>query len=259
MAIDKAEAIVLHSRKQGETSKILSLFTKEFGKLSVMVKGSRNLKSRYWGVLETLNHIAIVFYYKETRELQYVSQAEIIDAFPNIHGQLGKMALAAIPCEIVDKVERPGHHNQSLFTLLSDTLQALEREESGLRNIVRAFELKFFELSGFKPMLAQCAFCKQEQLGEHQYFALDRGAYSCQSCGHRMEPSILISGAALQILRRLAATPIASAHQANVGGALGKELDTFLMAYLRYHIDGLQQLRSVAYLEQLQAAFKNQG
>ena len=259
MAIDKAESIVLHSRKQGETSKILSLFTREFGKLSVMVKGSRNLKSRYWGVLETLNHISIVFYYKETRELQYVSQAEIIDSFPSIHGQLGKMALAAIPCEIIDKVERPGHHNPSMFVLLLDTLVALEKEESGLRNIIRGFQLKFFENSGFKPVFDRCAFCKQEQLGERQYFALDRGAYSCQNCGRRMEPSILITGAALQILRWLACAPIAAAHQANVAGALGKELDTFLMAYLRYHIDGLQQLKSVSYLEQLQAGLKNQS
>ncbi len=259
MTINKAEAIVLHSRKQGETSKILSLFTKEFGKLGVMVKGSRSLKSRYWGVLETLNHIAIVFYYKETRELQYVSQAEIVDSFPNIHGQLGKMALAAIPCEIIDKVERPGHHNPPLFALLLGTLQALEKEDSGLRNIVRAFHLKFFDLSGFKPMLDRCAFCKLEKLGERHHFALDRGAYSCQDCGRKVEPSIPITGAALQVLRWLASVPIASAHQANVGGALGRELDAFLMAYLRYHIEGLQQLRSVAYLQQLQAALKNQN
>jgi DNA repair protein RecO (recombination protein O) len=259
MAIDKAEAIVLHSRKQGETSKILSLFTREYGKMSVMVKGSRSLKSRYWGVLETLNHIAIVFYYKETRELQYVSQAEIINSFPNLHSQLGKMALAAIPSEIVERAERPGHVNLPLFSLLAETLQALEKEESGLRNIVRAFELKFAALAGFKPALAECAFCKQERVTEYNFFALDRGAYSCQNCGLRIEPSAKISGQALELLRRLDSVPVTAACQAKISGPLGKEVDGFLLAYLRYHLDGLQQLKSVAYLEQLQAGLGNQN
>ena len=62
MAIKKAEAIILHSRKQGETSKILTLYTREFGKMSAMAKGSRGTRSKYLGALETFNHVSLVFY-----------------------------------------------------------------------------------------------------------------------------------------------------------------------------------------------------
>ncbi|HNY91144.1 MAG TPA: DNA repair protein RecO, partial [bacterium] len=92
MPLSKTEAIVLHTRKQGETSKILSLYTLHYGRLSVMAKGARSLKSRYSGVLEPLTHIQIVFYRYEARDLHYLSQAEIVTPFASIHGQLGKMA-----------------------------------------------------------------------------------------------------------------------------------------------------------------------
>ena len=97
MALIKTEAVVLRTRKQGETSKILSLYTKNFGKISVIAKGARSIKSKYLGALETLNYISIIIYRKEQRSLQYLREADIIHSFPDIHAQLGKMAWLLFP------------------------------------------------------------------------------------------------------------------------------------------------------------------
>ena len=142
MAINKAEAIILHSRKQGETSKLLTLYTREFGKMKAVAKGSRGPRSKYLGSLETYNHVALVFYRKEGRLVQYLSDAAIIESFAGLHSQLGKMALAAVACEIVDKSEDEASH-PALFQLLLHTMQALNEHEIGLRNIIRAFQLQF--------------------------------------------------------------------------------------------------------------------
>ena len=95
MSLQKSEAIILKTQRLGETSKILTLYSRKFGKMKVVAKGSRGLKSRFFGTLEPLNHIAIVYYFKETRELQLLSQADIIHAFVNLKDNLEKYSLAA--------------------------------------------------------------------------------------------------------------------------------------------------------------------
>ncbi len=257
MAIYKTEAIVLKSRKQGETSKIVTVFSRLFGKQSLMAKGSRNIKSKYLGVLEPLNYIRVIIYRKETRELQYISQAEIIEHFPSIHEQLGKIALAAIPCEIIDKTENPEHANPRLFQLLLDTLRALEKADTGLRNIIRAFQLRFIDLSGFHPDFSHCSLCEKEEIDGFIYFMLDKGAYACQQCDQVSEAAFQLSGKALEYLRWLQTAPLWAAHRAKMSARIGKEIDNFLLTFMRYHIDNLKYLKSIDHLDKLQAGLQS--
>ena len=166
---------MLRSRKQGETSKILTLYTRQFGKVSAMAKGSRGVKSKYLGALETFSYISLVFYRKEQRSLQYLSQATILESFPRLHSELGKLTLAAIPCEIVDKSEETEHPNVPLFQLLLDGLRAIESNTTGLRNVLRAFQLKFIALAGFEPNLHHCHVCGTSEPDVLHYFSLEHG------------------------------------------------------------------------------------
>ena len=252
MSLDKASAIILHSRKHGETSKILSLFTRQFGKLSLMAKGSRSIKSRHLGALEPYNHISLVFYRKESRDIQYLREVDIIDSFPGVHQQLGKMVLAAIACEIVEKTEALGHVNPELFRLLLDVLRALETATSGQKNIIRAFLLKFFRLYGLAPELRQCAKCGREDAGERLYFSFSDGVFSCDFCGAIDGPVFEMSTLTMQYLRWFDRSPLSRASEAKVTKNIGQIIDNFLLTYLRYQIEGLKTLKSIQHLAQLQ-------
>lgn len=251
MSIKETEAIVLHSRKQGETSKILTMLTHSFGKMSLMAKGSRNVKSKYLGVLETFNYISIIFYYKESRSLQFTSQAEIIDSFPGIHAELGKMALAAVPLEIIEKTEPREHKNPQLFQLLLDTLRAFETCTSGLKNITRSFQLKFLKISGIQPQLEKCNQCGNVKAEGMNHFDLDRGFYHCRACGGPFETSVELSCNALENLRWLNQAPVHSAGKANITAQTGKQIDHFLVSYFKYHFEGLKNIKSLKYLQDL--------
>ena len=251
MSILKTEAIILSSRKSGETSKILTMLTRHYGKISLMAKGARSTKSKYLGVLETFNHVSIVFYHKETRGLQYISQAEIIEPFPSIHQGLGKMALAAIPLEIVSKTEPEGHSNPRLFDLVLETLKSLEAAQSGLTNIIRAFQIHFLNLSGMLPNFEKCFRCGRTETGAVHYFDIDRGVYYCEHCGVVPEVNVRLSANALENVRWLSRVPISAASQARISARLGKEIDFFLVSYLRYHFEGLKEIRAYRYLDEL--------
>ena len=80
--IIKTEAIVLSKLDYRDTSKIANLFTEDFGKISVIIKGARSPKSKTGKIVDPLNHIRIVYYNKESRDLQLISDAESINYFP---------------------------------------------------------------------------------------------------------------------------------------------------------------------------------
>ena len=90
----KTEAIVLRTMKYRETSRIATLYTKEAGKLSVIAKGARDGRSRLAGALQPMNHVAAVIYTRESRELQLLTQCDIIAASRALTDDLDRMAAA---------------------------------------------------------------------------------------------------------------------------------------------------------------------
>lgn len=252
MPICKTEAIILRSRRQGETSKLLSLVTPDFGRMSMMAKGARSIKSHYGGVLEPLNHIAIVFYHKQGREIQYLSQADLCQSFPQIHTQLGKLTLASVACELIERHEIPGSPNPTLFRLLLRFLTSLETATKGERNVLRSFQLHYLELSGFRPNFKTCQKCHQEKRDQQAYFDFDDGGYRCFNCSSEEGRTTNISGLALRHLDFLARAPIEKATLAVVSSTIGKEMDWLILNFFRYHIEHIQELHSIGYLQQLQ-------
>ncbi|MBN1464959.1 DNA repair protein RecO [candidate division KSB1 bacterium] len=251
MGISKAEAIILHSRKQGETSKILTLYTREYGKISVMAKGSRGLRSKYLGTLEMFNHVSIVFYRKEGRSLQYLSDASIVESFPLLHGQLGKIALAAVACEMVDVNEEEASHPEQ-FQLLLSALRSFNDSEQGLRNILRAFQIQYISHAGYAPMLEACCYCQKLQADEVNFLSLERGVYSCGQCGLLPEASRRVRGYVIELLRWLKNVPIENAAQARVSRSAGEEMDAILADYLKTHVEAFAHLHSIEHLKKLQ-------
>jgi len=252
MPLCKTEAIVLHSRKQGETSKLLSLFTLHYGRLRLVAKGARGIKSHYGGAIETLNHIAIVFYRKETREVQYLSQAEILDSFPGLHSRLGQSGLAAIACEMVERHEIAGHANAVLFKTLLRFMQALEAAASGGRNIVRAFQLRYLEMAGFKPQLGHCLKCGREVTEGEVYFEYDNGGFRCPSCAGGALAAGNLSAAAARHLHYLSRVALEKSASPVPSARVGREMDAFILHYLRTHIESLQDLHALDYLKKLE-------
>ncbi|TFB10109.1 DNA repair protein RecO, partial [Candidatus Marinimicrobia bacterium MT.SAG.4] len=76
MPILKAEGIILRRIKYSETSLIVTLYTKEYGKVSLIAKGARNPKSKFVGSLEPGTYVSVVYYHKENRDLQMLSEVD---------------------------------------------------------------------------------------------------------------------------------------------------------------------------------------
>jgi len=125
MPIVKTEAFILKSFRYGDTSKIVTLFTKDFGKINTIVKGVRNYKSRLCGVLESMNYINTIIYLKENRDLHLLTNAEYKKSFSNILNDFDKLQASFRIIEMLNKSVVENEINTSIFDLLIRTFEKL--------------------------------------------------------------------------------------------------------------------------------------
>src|SRR3989344_5710761 len=120
----KVEAIVIRRRNIGEADRILTVFTKHFGKINVKASGVRKITSRRAPHIESLNH-SILTLYKGKNSMPLLLEAQTIQNFSEVKCNLKKVGLSYHICELVDRLCPENQENMLVFTLLLDFLYKL--------------------------------------------------------------------------------------------------------------------------------------
>ena len=120
-----SKAIVLAKQNYSETDRIIILLTSSWGKLSVVAKGVRRPESKKRGALEMFNKIN--FSAVRGKNLDIITEAEIIDTYEKIRESLPKVTVAYFFVETIGRIIREGETNEELFTLLDRYLHMLEK------------------------------------------------------------------------------------------------------------------------------------
>lgn len=177
----RVEAVVLRHADWGEADRILTLYTREYGKLRAVAKGARKMRSRKAGHLEPFTHITLQL--ARARDLSIVTQVETLDAYLPLREDLMLMGYASYAMELLDRFtydEEGG--NPVIFRLLTETLGRLSLQiEPWLA--LRFYEMRLLDSLGFRPQLFLCSNCQREILPEDQYFSAASGGVICPRCG----------------------------------------------------------------------------
>jgi len=184
MPLSKAEGLVLKRIKFGETSEIITLYTKEFGKLQLIAKGARDPRKRLSSILQFLSHIGVVFYLKEERELQLLSQAHLINPFWEIKGDLDRFLTASAGAEFIFRLQIGQQSHPDLFHLLLAFLQRAGNYEC-LKSLLISFLLQTSRVLGYGPSLSQCIHCKRgiaSSVKGDLFFSPEEGGLVCRKC-----------------------------------------------------------------------------
>lgn len=248
--IVSTEAIVLKSMKYRDTSKIVTLYTRNFGRLSVIAKGARARNNKFGSSLEPAMHVTAVLYKKEQRDLHLLSKCETGTRFRYIRGDLERLSIAMAVVELVHRVAHQEERNEGLFELLLSTLETIENATKNPRNALYFFETKLCEILGFKPDLSVCMRCNrvldEENVGLPGIgLELHHGGVLCTSCTQHTRPVKIISPPVLRVLQRLQEMPHPDMSpsitlQPDVRNHVGETL----RRYLQSHIEGLHDLKS---------------
>lgn len=230
----RTEALVIRHSNFGEADRVLTLYSRENGKVRVVAKGVRKLKSRKAGHLEPFTHVQLQL--ARGRDLPIVTQAETIEAFSNIRNTLEITAQASYVLEILDRFTFDEEENRDLFRL---AVEALQRLDAGIDPfyVNRYFELHVLDTLGFKPELFACVICRKPVQPVDQYFSAAQGGVVCPDCIGRVEGARPVSMLALKFLRHFQRSDFKEATRAAPDLLVRGEMEDLLQHYISIQLD----------------------
>ena len=182
MSAEKATVIVLRVVEFSETSLVVTLFSREFGKLSGLAKGARRLKGPFESALDLLSLCRVVFLRKSSGALDLVTEAKLQRRFRPTGRDLSSLYAGYYVAELLAALADEYDPHPALFDAADHTLVALSNEGS-VATILLRFELVALRILGHLPSLSQCVECgrKVETIGRLSFGHL-AGGLLCARC-----------------------------------------------------------------------------
>jgi DNA repair protein RecO (recombination protein O) len=241
VALYRDEAIVLRTQKLGEADRIVTLLTRERGRVRAVAKGVRRTTSRLGARVEPFMHVDVQLY--EGRSLDVVTQAETLGPYGSaIATDYARYTAGTAMLETAERLtETEGEPALQLFLLLTGGLRTLAGGRHGPGLVLDAFILRALSVAGWAPSFTDCARCGA--VGPHRAFAVAMGGSVCSQC----RPA----GAAAphpQTLELLAALLTGDWLVADAGEERRRrEASGLAAAYLQWHLE--RQVRSLRLVE----------
>ena len=250
MSIHKTEAIVLNRRDFRETSTIADFFTRDFGKISGLLKGIRDDPAKFATNLEIFSHNEIIFYRKRNSSLHLVSQADKMNNFDNIRQDIVRTGLGCFMMELLGAIMPQEDKNEDIFDLAMNCLRELEVTRNHDK-IMTIFKIKMLSLSGFKPHLDSCVTCGGRVLGLSK-FSLMLGGLLCPKCYPKDNTARSIFRGTVASILHIEKNDFRNNLNLGMNPQIKKELELILNAFLNFHLE--RELKSQKVLNKLAVA-----
>lgn len=239
--IIKTEAVVLHKIKFGDSSIIVTLFTKDYGKIIAIVKGGRNPKSKLGLVVDIFNYLQIVFYKKDSREIQLISSADMNSHFPNLKSNFDSISYAQAILELVKNLTIEYEVNLKLFNGLIRILSLMEESKELAVILFSRFFMFFLTELGYQLQLEKCSQCGKKQLQKSELsYNYELGIF-CNDCQINVIESYHINAELFAILLCLKNNK--KIHETGLTH-LEKAI-TFMEKHLKHHVPDFKGIQSL--------------
>lgn len=243
MALYRDQAIVIRTQKLGEADRIITLFSREHGRVRAVAKGVRRTKSKFGARLEPASFIDIQLYTGKTFDV--VTQVEGIENYGDaIAHDYQKWTIASSILEAAERFSaNEGEPALQQFLLLQGALKALAHESHDPSLILDAYLLRSLSVAGYAPSMTNCSRC--DKPGPHRYFSLVGGGSVCSDC----KPSASATPApeTLQLMSDLLTGNWDGADMSELRHR--REASGLIAAYLQWHLE--RGLRSLPLVERV--------
>lgn len=223
MKIIKVEGIVINTTNYSESSKILNVYTKEYGLLGIISKGCRNLKSKLRSVSDKLVYGDFNIYYKDNG-LSTLISVDLKNEFVNIKKDIVKISYANYLLDLTNQILRENKTGE-MYDILVESLVKINDNLNPLI-ITNIVELKFLDFLGVMPVIDSCARCGSDE--NIVTIDGDAGGYICKKC-YKNEP--LVNPKTIKLLRMFYYVDIGKISELNIDEVNAKEINTFLDRY----------------------------
>ena len=234
MIIVNTQGIVLRSARYKESDLILTIFTRKLGKVSAIAKGAKRNKSSLLSSSQVFSYSN--FTLKKQGNMYRVSQSETIKSFYDIAYDIDAFSYATYITSLVEGSIYENQSNNRLFVLLAQTLYLYTQKDIDKEFITKAFELKFLDYAGFKPIVNRCVSCNTTNL-KNSVFNVDEGGILCEKCKEKYVYNFKIDSTTIKLMDYIFRNDILTCSKAKVSKYLVNELTKILKVYIQVYVD----------------------
>ncbi|NGP89835.1 DNA repair protein RecO [Fodinibius halophilus] len=241
--ITHTEAIIFRTVDYQESSKIVTMFTREHGKIALMVRGAKKPKSKFSGLIEVGNILDVVYYHKSSRSVQILSEASYAVKNDQLRVNFEKMATMTSAIELISQLLHDDEVNKPLFDFSKKMLTWLNTADIHPPVMFPYLQIRLAALTGIGLQLDV-----NQTEEETNYFNLESGLITTESISSH---SYKLTQTQYDYIRiALQARSSKLFEMPFDTGELGSLID-HLDRYLKYHVEGLRDRKSDAIFEQI--------
>lgn len=199
------EGFVLREFTYKESSKIIEIFTKNMGKISVIAKGVLNKKNTN---LSSTQRFVKASYnlYKSGEKFFGIKDASLIKSYSKSNKNFDIIVYKSAICDLLLRTI-DFDQKELVYNLLDKTFESFEKASENYLNIFLCFLLKYISFSGFKPNLKECSICGENIKQNYVYFSIEDGGVVCNSCRSRDHQLIYLTKEEYLFMLKLIYTP----------------------------------------------------
>jgi DNA repair protein RecO (recombination protein O) len=236
MSFLKTRGIVIKEVSTGEADKIITLFSRNRGRISVMVKGGKRPKSKLAAGSQVLCYGEYVLF--SGKNLYSMNSCDVLESFYEIRNDMEKLTYAAHFMDIVLEIVQENQSAPKLLQLLLNSLHMLSRTEKKPELISRIFELRSLAISGYSPNVRHCVSCGQA--AEKFYsFSFEKCGFLCDrpACSMQDPLSIHLSSGAARAIQHIIHARMDELFSFGVSQSVLDELEHISRKYLSQQLE----------------------
>lgn len=241
-------AIVLRSWPFGESDKIVSFLTENYGKITGIAKGAKRSRRRFVNSLEPFSLVSLRFQDRPHSSLALIQASDLFHSFRQLITSLDKISFASYMVEITEGLIGEREEASLIFQHLRDSLGFLEEHGASLRTLT-AFELKLLRLAGYQPQLDNCKRCGKKRYDsgiKHWYFSPKDGGIRCDVCSGSNEGLLPLAAKALHVLMELQEEQNVKSPMGLLASSDVKEIRSVVERFIQFQID--REIKSAPFL-----------
>lgn len=229
MQLLKTSGIVIKQVNFGESDKILTILTRDNGKIQAVARGARKVKNRLLAATQLFCYSDFIFY--QGKSMIYMNQAELREAFYNLRIDLEKLTYSSYMLELINTVTQENEKEEKIFLLLAHTLKHMAySKDMDVSLITLAFQIKLMALSGYAPYLDTCVSCGNP-LHEKIKMSAKMGGILCPKCFHFDPYAMGLNQEGRQILFFLLHQPLSKLRELDISKGIIKQLIKIMNTY----------------------------
>lgn len=237
----KTDGIVLGGLRLTGADKLITILTRDFGKIVGAAAGVRRLKSRFGGALEPFSYCRLVLFRKRADLLFRINQADILHSFQSVRDNFEQVELASWVANLIKDFTAEEIPNPGLFIHLLGCLEAIEK--GGNPGLLPAyFELRLLKHVGYHPRLDRCIKCENPLEKGDCRFLPSAGGVLCDRCKDN-DTAPLLSPGAMALLRHLSKIDLSVLSRLKPSLRQVDEVEEMLKVYNHYLLEKKQNYR----------------